>query len=149
MTRYGVFGALAFAATVAAVMNPPARAFCVGEDSSLVIERDEADDDSFVRSSPASSDSDFRLEVNLDDLSDLTTPSDAPAEATDPEMVSDAPAVVEATSETESTAMDPAVADLDTAAEAEALGEVELEDSAVVSREEYLDEAEARLNQCL
>lgn len=149
MTRFALFGTLVVAAAFSAIASSPARAFCVGEDASLTVEQDATDDESFVRSSPASADSELRLEVDLDDL---TGSSDADADEASAMELDDSPS--ESTTSTTADLPDvtPAsVDDLETAPDssAEALGDVELETPSAMSREEYLDDAEERLNQCL
>lgn len=135
--------------TAIALIHQPARALCL-EEGSISVERD--DEESFVRSSPASSESEFKFEVDLGDLTSSEGPDEAgaiPAEEspmTDQAEQVDLEPVEEGTS-----ASSPAVDDFDAAAtsDADVLGILEADEPPAASREDYLNEMAENLNNCL
>jgi hypothetical protein len=131
-----------------ALMSPPVKALCIDEDN-FSIERD--DEASFVSSSPATSETEFRFEV---DLGNLTSPEGSnEAEAMTSE---ERPTATEPPDNREpmddTTATSPAVADFDSAGTSDAatLGVLEANAGApILSREEYLNQMADDLNNCL
>lgn len=133
--------------TAIALISPPARALCIDEDN-FSIERD--DDESFVSDSPASSETGFRFEV---DLGNLTSPGGSEEAEGMTAADNSAPEPIESPEVVEDTASaNPAVADFDaeSTSDAATLGVLEAnEESPVLSREEYLNQRANDLNNCL
>lgn len=130
-----------------------ARAQCISNDSNFVLQRGRASSNgSFVSTGPASSDTDFKFELELGSDVNIFSPDPAevetaatgePATATDEgnvpatETVAEAP--VDSSTAFSLDADSSAAADLDT---------VELEAQPLMSREEYLDSQASEINDC-
>lgn len=151
MIQPALLSALLLTAAIA-LLDSPASALCVDE-GSLSLERDAApDEDSFVSSSPASSESELRFEVDLGDLASPSSPDD-----TEADTIADRPGMDEADPMADTEPMEdpattnPAVADFEsaTATDAGALGVVEAEEQPPISREDYLNTIADDLNNCL
>lgn len=85
MNKFALFS-VAFCCSWMASTTPPAQALCLNRDAELTLARDPAlDDTEFVNSSPARSDSEFKLEVNLSELG-----STRPQDEAETEQVSNA-----------------------------------------------------------
>lgn len=128
---------------ITALSAESAAAFCLRDGRSS----DLAQDDAFVSSSPASSDSNFRLEVGLDDLGEFVETLDAPeSESAPAEMTAEAAdedgsAIAEEESETTVT--------VDAISSEEVIeAELPLHQRQFESREDYLNAIAIELNDC-
>lgn len=135
--------------TAIALIHQPARALCL-EEGSISVERD--DEESFVRSSPASSESEFKFEVDLSDLTSSESPDEAEAMPAEEKPMTDQAEQVDLEPVEESTSdISPAVDDFDAEAtsDADVLGILEADEPLTASREDYLNEMAENLNNCL
>jgi len=138
-----------FLSTAIALIHQPARALCL-EEGSVSVERDE--EESFIRSSPASSESEFKFEVDLGDLTSSEDPDEAEAmPAEESPMADEAEQVNREPVEEGTSAGSPAVDDFDaeTTSDADVLGILEADEPPAASREDYLNEMAENLNNCL
>ncbi|MEM6520258.1 MAG: hypothetical protein AAF722_13120 [Cyanobacteria bacterium P01_C01_bin.70] len=148
MNRPVLFSALmAFAAITGSTAS--AQALCVGDNGTLSLGRDvPPEDNSFVSSSPASADAEFKLEVDLSNGLDIfsgdTEEEDTSAEA-------DAPMIDESAAQetSEDVARSTTVEDLETGSRsASDLDTLELEPQPAVSRADYLSSRASEINSC-
>lgn len=131
-----------------------ARAQCLSSDGNFVLQRDRApSNSSFVSASPASSDTEFKFELELGSDVNIFAPDSAevetaatgvPATATDD---GNAPAATETTTEAPPDSSTAFSLDADSSAAAD-LDTVELEAQPLMSREEYLDSQASEINDC-
>ncbi|MEM9818306.1 MAG: hypothetical protein AAF827_18115 [Cyanobacteria bacterium P01_D01_bin.6] len=150
MTRLSVFSVLVLVGAIAGVAEP-ARALCVANGSLALSRGTAADDTSFVNSSPATADSNFKLELDLNNGLDFLEidPEDeestAEVSASEPESEASsstdevAAAEVDETTASSVEGSSSSAADLDT---------VDLQAQIDMSREDYLNSRASEINEC-
>ena len=139
----------------------PARALCLDENGTFLLDREAApSEESFASASPASSDAEFKFQVDLNDLGNLGNLGNSPREEsqaapqetmpTSSDTATDAPLTM--TDDAMTTNVSPYVVSQDAGTEttnADALGTLEVSEAPpVISREEYLDAIANDLNSC-
>ncbi|MGF1458941.1 MAG: hypothetical protein ACFBSG_07925 [Leptolyngbyaceae cyanobacterium] len=127
---------------------PSSQALCV-DDGTLSLERDTApNDNSFVNSSPASSESSFKLELDLDQDLDIFSNDSEEMEETVDAATTDADTTAAAAADTDADTA-PTVADLEEGnGSAADLDTLEAGGQPSISREEYLEARASEINNC-
>ncbi|MGD1860170.1 MAG: hypothetical protein ACFB0E_09400 [Leptolyngbyaceae cyanobacterium] len=149
MNRPVLFSAL-MAVTAIASSTAPTQAFCLNQDATLSLGRNVFPEDSaFVSSGPANANSEFKLEIDLNDGLDIfSADTEEVDEAAEPDMPEMNDSVTQDTSDEEVTLsanVDDLAASSGSAADLDA---TELEPQTIISREDYLNSRAVELNSC-
>lgn len=151
MTRSVLFSMLILAGAIAGSAES-APALCITNSSSTLSRGTASDDASFVSSSPANADSNFKLELDLNNGLDFLEPDPEEVEAAAENSATAAESMDASSSNDETTAAtteDTAVASVEESSSTAAdLDTVDLQAQIEMSREDYLNSRASEINDC-